>query len=236
MEVFSYHLIQAPVHHVAARLLGSPALRRVAGLRHGDFLLPMRLGQSVMSPGRYHWSSLVFLAYWEAESALADFLERPVYSVFARPAWHIRMRLYRRWGTYAPLDSANTYTELTDPEGPVVGLTLARLRLSETLRFARFGKPVEAQVRDHPGMTRATVGFRPLNTFSTFSIWRSEADMLGMVRGVHGEKDGTRHRDAMVERARRPFHHEFTTMRLVPLSEHGTWPEPFALLPASGRA
>ena len=54
--------------------------------------------------------------------------------------------------------------------------------------------------------------------------------MLGMVRGRQADLDGTDHRDAMKERVRKDFHHEFTTMRFVPLSEHGEWPEPTRLL------
>ena len=94
------------------------------------------------------------------------------------------------------------------------------------------GKPVEEQVRDHPGVTRAAVAYRPLSTFSTFSMWRSEEEMLGMVGGRRANVDGSEHREAMKERARKPFHHEFTTMRLVPLSEHGEWPRSVRLLSA----
>jgi hypothetical protein len=232
MEIFSYHLMQAPVYSVAARLLSSASLRRVPGLRHAECLLPMRMGHPVAAPGRYHFGTLVLFAFWEAEEHLERFLEAPVYRVFTRPHWHIRLRLYRRWGSYTGLDEATLYTELADPEGPVVGVTFARLKLTQALRFARWGKPVEAQVRDHPGVTRAAVAYRPLNKFSTFSIWRSEEDMLGMVRGRRAEIDGTDHRDAMRERARQDFHYEFTTMRLVPLSEHGQWPESVPLLRA----
>jgi len=224
MELFSYHLIQAPVYSVAARVLSSGALRRVPGLRHAECLMPMRMGHPVSRPGRYHWTSLALFAFWQDELHLERFLEAPPYAVFERPSWHVRMRFYRRWGTYSGLDEATLYTELADPEGPVVGVTFARLKLLETFRFARWGKPVEEQVRDHPGVTRATVAYRPLNTFSTFSMWRTEADMLSMVRGRKAEVDGAEHREAMIERARRPFHYEFTTMRFVPLSEHGEWP------------
>jgi len=231
MELFSYHLIQAPVYSVAARVLSSSALRGVPGLLHAECLLPMRLGHPVSLPGRYHWSSLVLFAFWEAESHLEAFLEAPPYAVFGR-GWHVRMRFYRRWGRYDGLDQAKTYTELANPEGPVVGVTFAHLKLGQTLRFARWGKPVEAQVRDHPGVTRAAVAYRPLNTFSTFSMWRTEQDMLDMVRGRQSEVDGVDHRDAMKERARKPFHHQFTTMRFVPLSEHGHWPDSVRLLTA----
>lgn len=231
MELFSYHLIQAPVYSVAARLMGSSALRRVEGLRHAECLLPMQMGHHVMLPGRYHFGAMVFFGFWESESHLDRFLASPPYRVFEREGWHVRMRFYRRWGHYTGLDDAKAYTEHADPEGPVVGVTFARLKLTETLRFARWGKPVESQVRDHPGVTRATVAFRPFNTFSTFSMWKSEADMLAMVRGREAARDGVGHRDAMKERVKRDFHYEFTTMRLVPLSEHGQWPEPMRLLP-----
>ncbi len=230
MELFSYHLIRAPLFSVAARLLSSSSLRGVEGLRHAEFLLPMRMGHAVAWPGRYHVSLLAFFAFWEDETFLDRFLDAPPYRVFERAGWHVRLRFYRRWGTYKGLDDATAYTELANPEGPVVVVTFARLKLTQTFRFARWGKPVETQVRDHPGVTRATVAFRPLKTFSTFSMWRSEQEMLGMVRGREAELDGTSHRAAMKERVRKDFHHEFTTMRFVPLSEHGEWPEPVRLL------
>lgn len=226
VETFSYHLIPATVTSVAARLLSSRSLRDVAGLRHAECLLPMSMGYGVANPGRYHLRLLALFAFWEDEASLDRFLEAPPYRIFKQPAWHIRLRFYRRWGRYAGLDDATPYTEVANPTGPVVAVTVARLKLTETLRFARWGKPVEALVRDHPGMTRATVAFRPLRTFSTFSIWKSEQDMLDMVRGRAGGAD---HREAMTERVRKDFHHQFTTMRFVPLSEHGQWSAPLLL-------
>ncbi|MFT5357350.1 MAG: quinol monooxygenase YgiN [Polyangiales bacterium] len=223
-QLFSYHVIEAPFLSVVSRLLSSRALRHVPGLHHAECLLPMNMGHAVSSPGRYRWSSLVFFAFWESEAHLDRFLEAPPYSVFERAAWHMRMRFYRRWGSYTGLEGATKFTEHEQPEGPVAAVTLARLKLSQTLRFARVGKGVEAQVRDHPGLTRGAVAFRPLNKFSTFSVWESEEAMRDMVRGKHGEEDGTQHRDAMIERAKKPFHYEFTTMRFIPLSEHGEWP------------
>lgn len=231
MQLFSYHVIDAPAYRVALRLLASGRLRRVPGLLHAERMLRMRMGSAVFSPARYRWGSLVFIGLWESEPHLDAFLASPPYPIFERAGYHVRMRAYRRWGTYGGLDQAVIPAETETPTGRVVGLTLAHLDLRETLRFARWGRPVEAQVRDHPGLVHGAVSFRPFNTFSTFSVWQSEEAMLGMVRGRAGE-DGTEHRNAMVERARRPFHYEFTTLRLVPLSEHGTWPEARRALPA----
>ncbi|MGI5186682.1 hypothetical protein ACQEVI_00865 [Promicromonospora sp. CA-289599] len=44
-----------------------------------------------------------------------------------------------------------------------------------------------------------------------------------MVHGRSGVPADRRHADAMVERRRRDFHHEFATFRFRPLAEHGTW-------------
>lgn len=119
MELFSYHLIEAPLYSVAARLWSSAALRRVEGLRHAECLLPMRMGHAVARPGRYHFGSLVLFAFWQSEAHLERFLERPPYRVFERPGWHVRLRFYRRWGSYTGLDTATAYTELANREGPV---------------------------------------------------------------------------------------------------------------------
>jgi len=61
---------------------------------------------------------------------------------------------------------------------------------------------------------------RPLGTFSTFSIWKNEDEMLGMVYGRHQD---LAHGNAMKERSRKDFHHEFTTMRFTPVGEFGSW-------------
>ena len=44
-----------------------------------------------------------------------------------------------------------------------------------------------------------------------------------MAHGRSGAEQPRRHADAMVERERRDFHHEFTTLRFHPLAEHGSW-------------
>lgn len=225
-QVFSYHLIPAPLLGSLARLISSRRLNHVPGLRHSEFLLPMKMGHPVTSPGRYRWGALAFFGFWDCEDDLDAFLDAPPYRVLEDPAWCMRMRFYRRWGSFGGLEDAIPATELGDPDGPVAAVTLARLRLTQTLRFARYGKPVEEQVRDHPGLRQGAVAFRPLSTFSTFSHWESEAAMLNMVGGEHAKSGRGQHQSAMVERARKPFHYEFTTMRFVPISTHGQWPWP----------
>lgn len=182
----------------------------------------MKMGRSVVSPNRFNYRSLALFAWWDEESALEAFLREPPYPVFEQPSWHVRMKFYRKWGRFAELDEAPLHPEYAKPDGPVVAVTLARLKLRHTLRFSRWGKPVERQIRDHEAKTCARVAYRPINTFSTFSIWESEQAMVGMVKGRQ-PADGHEHKDALVERARKPFHFEFITLRFAPLSHHGDW-------------
>lgn len=62
---------------------------------------------------------------------------------------------------------------------------------------------------------------RPLQMFSTFSIWESETEMLNMVNGTREHVDGMSHKKAMQERSEKSFHHEFTKMRFHATMEVG---------------
>lgn len=182
----------------------------------------MNLGEPIVSTPRYNFTTIAFFARWNDETAISDFLNRPS-NRFLLDGWHVRMKLYRKWGAVSELANSFVAESESKFDGPVVAVTLARLRLSETIRFAKWGKPVERQVKNHPGNRLAYAAIRPLTTFSTFSVWDNETEMLNMVRGRNQIRDGESHREAMGERSRRDFHHEFTTMRFKPLGEFGSW-------------
>ncbi len=178
----------------------------------------MSLGEPILSTARYNLKTFAVFAWWREEAFLDKFLERPSHRFF-ESGWHVRMRLYRRWGEIAELKNAAIYPNAAAPDKPVIAVTLARLKLSQTARFIRWGKPVEGQVRDHKGQIRALAAFRPPNTFSTFSIWKNESEMTNMVHGSNRIYDGESHHLAMRERIRKDFHHEFSTMRFAPTKE-----------------
>jgi len=85
----------------------------------------------------------------------------------------------------------------------------------------------------HPGTTLALAAMRLPNTVSTFSVWRSQREMLDMVRGHSAVPDAERHAKAMVERKRKDFHYEFTTLRFRALSEHGAWEGRRGIVPSA---
>lgn len=105
----------------------------------------------------------------------------------------------------------------------MVAVTLARLKLTQVSRFIRWGKPIEELVRDHPSTTLALAATRPLHTFSTFTVWRSQREMTDMVHGNGTASEADRHARAMNERNRKDFHHKFSTLRFRAIAEEGEW-------------
>lgn len=195
----------------------------------------MTLGRNVTAPSRYHPRQVAAFAAWENEAALDDFLSRHACGMVFAHGWHVRMEFVRKWGRLQGLDGLPETETGLDDDAPVVSVTLARLRVMEAVRFIKWGKPVERQVRDDPGATVALAAIRPLRTLSTFSIWRTQRDLLRMVHGRPGHESSEMHTKAMRERNRKDFHHEFITMRFRPLSEHGIW-EGKNLLPTASPA
>lgn len=63
----------------------------------------------------------------------------------------MRLEFLRRWGHVAAFDGLPAESGHHDLSEPVVAVTLARLKLPQVPRFIRWGRPVEAQVRDDPG-------------------------------------------------------------------------------------
>ena len=221
-EIFSFHLGTLPITEAPQFLFSSALKKNTSGLHHSESFFTMNLGESITASPRYNFKTFAFFAWWREEAFLDSFMSKPPHRFFEQ-GWQVRMKLYRRWGEVAELKNAIVSPEIAMPEKPVVAVTLARLNILQTPRFIKWGKPVESQVRDHKGQTLALAALRPLNTFSTFSIWKNESEMLNMVHGKNKLNDGESHRLAMKERSRKDFHHEFTTMRFVPFKEVGIW-------------
>jgi hypothetical protein len=224
-EVFSFHLVRVPVFQLVRWVFFPPSSKRFTGLKHWECFFPMKLGKPILSFRRFNFNRFACFAWWQDEQALETFLASPPNKLFTASGWHVRLKKYRYWGSITEIAHSYTHSDAPKQDDPVVGITLARLKLSQTWRFIKWGKPVEQQVRDHPGCIRALAATRPLGTFSTFSLWKNEGEMIKMVQGTLDDRDGPEHRRAMQERARNPFHHEFMTMRFIPIGEVGAWEE-----------
>lgn len=223
VSLFSFHLSKTTLSQTTGALLRPPTAETVPGLRRAECMTVMELGSPIFSPARMQLRNLAVFAWWEDRAALDAFLENTELGLTLAQGWHVRLEFLRRWGHVSGFDDLPASVHEVDPSTPVVAVTLARLKLPEVPRFIRWGKPVERLVRDHPATTLALAAMRPPRTVSTFTVWRSLREMTDMVRGRDVFPGGERHAAAMVERNRRDFHHEFTTLRFRTLSEHGTW-------------
>lgn len=223
MQTFSFHLAETTPVTTMGSLWRPPVPHKIAGLRHVECMTAMTLGAPILSPARMQLKNLAVFASWESEDALDGFLADSILGRTLSTGWHVRLRFLRRWGHFTGLNELPVNVEDSDPEQPVVAVTLARLRLPELVRFIRWGRPVEKQVKDHPATTLALAAIRLPRTFSTFSIWRSQREMTDMVHGKGSISGADRHAKAMSERDRKDFHHEFTTLRFRAISEDGEW-------------
>lgn len=223
MRIHSFHLARVPALRALCSLLRPPTSSTVAGLHHMEPMAGMALGAPVVSIRRMQVHRMAVFAEWESADALDSFLSsHPLGGHLAR-GWHVRMEFVRRWGAVGPFAHLPEEAARMALDAPVVAVTLARMRLLELPRFLHWGRPVERQVRDHPATTVALAGMRPPRTVSTFSVWTSGRAMTSMAFGRDDGASGALHHEAMAERERRDFHHEFTTLRFRPLSEHGSW-------------
>lgn len=223
MRIYTFCLAQAPISRSLQALIKPPMSSNVPGLVHAECMTKMRLGAPIFSPDRMRLGQLAMFAVWEDQESIDTFLkEHRLGQTFAR-GWHVRMSFLRRWGNVSEFDGLPEVAEETDPESPVVAVTLARMKLPQVPRFIRWGRPVEEQVRDAPGVRLALAAIRLPRTVSTFTIWNSQREMVEMVRGHSNMDRPQRHANAMKERNRKDFHFEFTTLRFAPISEHGSW-------------
>lgn len=223
MTVFTFHLAKTKICTTAGALCCSPSGQQIPGLIHAECMAKMTLGAPILSPARMQIHHLAMFAAWESNAAIDDFLGGAKLGRELATGWHVRMAFQRRWGQVSEFGGLSECVGEQDPAAPVVAVTLARLKLLQVPRFIRWGKPVEELVRDHPGTTLAIAAMRLPRTVSTFTVWNSLQEMGDMVHGQSRVPRPARHADAMVERQRKDFHSEFTTLRFRPTAEYGEW-------------
>jgi len=207
-EVYSFHIIKIGFWQVLKHLLIPLYRHEISGLMHSEAFLIMNLGMPVLSLKRYNLNSIALFLRWESLESYQSFFTKNLYQV--QTGRHLQMKAYRQWGELTDLKNSVLHNELINPREEVAAVTVARLKIAEIARFVKWGKPVEAQVRDHAGKIFSIAAFRPPNNFCTFSIWKSEIEMVGMVQSFE-------HKTAMEERLKKDFHYEFTTMRFTKL-------------------
>lgn len=223
MSLFTYHLVKLSFFQALNYLIFQKRSSSKDGMIYCETMSAMVLGSSLFSKSRIASREIVFFAQWENNEALENFLRNDSFGKILEKGWYAKLKFVRQWGKISGFQIPKSTEEQTYERSCVVSVTIAKMRYKEIPRFLRWGRPVEKLVRDHPGTTLSLASIRYPNTISTFSIWKTQKEMTDMVRGHSNVPKPKRHIDAMGERDRKDFHFEFTTLRFLPISEHGTW-------------
>lgn len=232
MSVFSYHLVKTSYISALKAIILPPKPRQIQGLIHAEWMNAMTLGAPVFSTSRILIRQIAVFAQWENENSIDLFLGSHKLGKILAKGWHARLIFMRQWGKFGDFKIPDSTIQMDTADSPVVAVTLARMRFSEIPRFIHWGRPVEKLVFSHPGTTLSLASVKFPNTVSTFSIWRTQKEMVDMVQGHSAVPHPKRHVDAMKERDRKDFHFEFTTLRFKPVAEFGEWNGQTHIIPA----
>lgn len=231
MSIFTFHLVKTTINS-ALKIFWNPLNpENIPGLIHAECMNTMTLGSQIFSAERMLIRQIAVFAQWENEEAIDIFLKKDSLGKTLAKGWHTRLIYLRQWGNIDGFVIPNYIDEINDPNAPVVAVTLARMKLFQVPRFIRWGRPVEELVRDHPGVSLALASIRLPRTVSTFSVWKSQKEMVDMVHGHGTVFQPKRHSQAMKERERKDFHFQFTTLRFKPIAEYGIWEGRINIIP-----
>lgn len=223
MSIFSYHLVELPFFKAVNGIFRTPVNKHAPGLIHAEYMTAMTLGSAILSRKRILVGQVALFIQWKNEEALESYLKDDPFGKILDAGWHVRLSFLRVWGSFTGFQIPKVVDHLNSDDSPVVAVTIARMKPLAVPRFIHWGRPVEKLVRDHKGTTLSLASIKFPNTVSTFSIWKTAKEMTDMVHGHSKMERPKRHADAMVERERKNFHFEFTTLRFKPLGEYGTW-------------
>ena len=111
------------------------------------------------------------IAFWDDDDAFDRFLDSdPTGKRFAG-GFQARLRPLRAHGSWPGLPADVPQSRAVEHDGPAVVLTLARLRVSQVVRFLRASRPAERAALASDGMIWGSAAVRP-PFVATVSIWQ----------------------------------------------------------------
>lgn len=203
------------------RVMRRPKPAETPGLRSAEVAVFAPLATS--RPPRLTRVGLI--GFWDDEDAFDRSLhDGPIGGRFAG-GFQARLQPLRAHGSWPGLPADVPSRRAVQHDGPVVVLTLGRLRISQTVRFLRASRPAERAAVGHDGMIWGSAAARP-PFVSTVSIWRDSQATAGYAYGSNPPA----HNDAIDQQKRRDFHRQSAFIRFAPTRLEGTLdgPNPLA--------
>jgi len=183
------------------------------GLRSAE--VAMFLPLAISGPPPVSRAGLI--AFWDDEDAFDRFLEDDAIGQRFAGGFQARLKPLRAFGSWPGLPADVPSSRAVPHDGPVVVLTLGRLRISQTVRFLRSSRPAERAAVTGDGMIWGSAAVRP-PFVATVSIWRDSQATAAYAYGQHQPA----HNDAIREQQRKDFHRQSAFIRFAPFRLVGT--------------
>jgi heme-degrading monooxygenase HmoA len=148
------------------------------------------------------------IAFWDSEEAFDEFLDDDPIAERFTGGVQARLRPLRAYGSWPGLPEDVPVSRAVRSDGPVVVLTLGRLRIPQAVRFLRTSRPAERAAAAHPGLVWGSAAARP-PFVATVSVWRNAQVTAAYAYG-HQQPA---HSDAIAAQQRKDFHHESAFVR-----------------------
>jgi hypothetical protein len=156
------------------------------------------------------------IAFWDDADAFERFVDRdPLGRTFAG-GFQARLHPLRAHGSWPGLPADVPESRAVQHDGPVVVLTLGRLRVSQLVRFVRASRPAERAALAQDGMIWGSAAVRP-PFVATVSIW---TDARVTAAYAYGAQPAA-HSEAVAEQRRKDFHRQSAFIRFAPTRLEG---------------
>jgi hypothetical protein len=192
-----------------------PAAGSIPGLRNAEVGIGAPLSGSLLPKPQFGRAALI--GFWDDDEAIDHFVaDHPLAAKYAS-GWSVRLEPLRAHGTWPGLPPDVPAGRAVEHDGPVVVVTLGRLRASQAVRFFRATAKAERAVVEAPGLLWATGIARVPKIVSTCSLWESSKAAATYAYG-HLEPAHSHAIDAGDEKA---FHHQQAFIRFRPYGAQG---------------
>ncbi|MDQ6698303.1 MAG: spheroidene monooxygenase [Actinomycetota bacterium] len=196
----------------ARAVMRKPKPRDTPGLRSAEVALFAPL--ALLRPPPV--SRAGFIAFWDDDVAFDQFVDGHPLGRRFDGGFEARLRPLRAYGSWPGLPADVASSRSVQHDGPVVVLTLGRLRPSQTVRFLRASRPAERAAVEHDGMMWGSAAVRP-PFVATVSIWRDAQATAAYAYG----RQAPAHSEAISEQQRKDFHRQSAFIRFAPTELHG---------------
>ena len=212
--IATIHIADPGPRDALSVLLRPPKPQIVPGLEYAATTVVAPLGPKSFPPRL----GVGMIAAWEDDRAFERFLAGHPVAERLAGGWHVRLEPLRVFGAWPAMPGLPSGLRPHEEDEAVAVLTLGWLRLNRVRPFLRAAGPAEAEAVDHPAVLATTALARPPHLVSTFSLWRSAAEMRD-----YAVREGGPHSAAVRADRERGFHHESAFIRFRPYASEGMW-------------